>query len=106
MQREITMHTYLKINTILLPALIFSATAYAALPPHVQNQKDLKVMEAFVESYTKVSSTFVRIDLYTKEVHFGKNCVASFARKASFHLPGWVGPAADLEFKSATCPIE
>lgn len=92
-------------KTFLLSTFIFSSTTFAALPPQVQDAKDLQVMEDFVQSHKKVSSTFKRINIYSKEVHFGKDCVATFARKFSFHLPGWVGPASDLEFKSTTCPI-
>jgi len=91
---------------ILLSISIIISFTFAALPPQVQQAKDLKVMEDFIESHKKVSSTFKRIDIYSQEVYFGKDCVASFARKPSFHLPGWVGPASALVFKSSTCPID
>ena len=86
--------------------LVCGDIASAALSPRVQNQNDIDVMQAFVKSHKKVSSTFQRINIYAYEVYFAKECVAKFGRKKVFHLPGWVGPAATLEFKSSNCAID
>jgi len=93
-------------HVIFLYLLFVSVNAFAALPPRVQNQKDMDVMQAFIKSHKKVSSTFQSINTYAKEVYFGKECVAKFGRKKVFHLPGWVGPASALEFKSSNCKID
>ena len=86
--------------------LLLSNLIVAALPPQVQESRDLDVMNSFVEKHPKVSSSLISINSYTKEVHYGDGCIAKFGRKFSFHLPGWVGPAAELEFKSSSCTID
>ncbi|NOR55935.1 MAG: hypothetical protein GQ531_06975 [Sulfurovum sp.] len=86
--------------------LLLTNPMYAALPPGVQDDKDLQVMQNFVQSHPKVSSTLRFISLSEKKVYFAKNCEVTFKRAFAFHLPGWVGPAEDLVFKSATCPID
>ena len=88
--------------------LFFSSglVAFAALPPQVQYDKDRVVMERFVQEHNVVSSTLRHIDVANKTVFFGKGCVAKFVRKTTFHLPGWVGPASDLVFKSSNCKID
>ena len=90
----------------ILVLLLFSNLIVAALPPQVQESKDLDVMTSFVKIHPKVSSSLISINIYTKEVHYGDGCIAKFGRKFSFHLPGWVGPAAELEFKSSSCTID
>ncbi len=85
---------------------LLSNSIHAALPPAVQDDKDLSVMQTFIQNHPKVSSTLRSINLEEKKVYFSKNCVAIFTRKFSFHLPGWVGPASPLIFDSATCPID
>jgi len=89
--------------------LLLSLSSYlllAALPPKVQKEKDLRVMQSFVKKYPKVSSTLMSIDTYSQEIHYGKGCISKFGRSFSFHLPGWVGPASELEFKESNCPID
>ena len=87
--------------------LILSTTIlFAALPPRYQNAKDKSAMMAFVKKYPLVASSFSHISIVNKTVYFGEGCEAVFQRKASFHLPGWVGPAAPLIFKNSTCPIK
>ena len=86
--------------------LILSTVLFAALPPRYQNAKDKAVMMAFVKKYPLVEASLSHISLANKTVYFGKGCEAVFERKASFHLPGWVGPAEPLVFKSSTCPLE
>lgn len=86
--------------------LLLSNLIVAALPPQVQQAKDLDVMTTFVEKHPKVSSTLISINVYRKEIHYGEGCVAKFGRKVSYHLPGWVGPASALEFKNSTCAID
>jgi hypothetical protein len=81
-------------------------SAGAALPPQYQNHKDLDVMVEFVHSHPVVASGLRTIDLYGYAVYFGDGCKAEFGRKTSLKLPGWVGPADPLEFKSSNCPVE
>ena len=92
-------------KTIMLFTLS-TALVLAALPPRYQNDKDKSSMMAFVKKYPLVASSFSHISIVNKTVYFGEGCEAVFQRKASFHLPGWVGPAEPLIFKNSTCPIE
>ncbi len=86
--------------------LVFNNLIFAALPPHIQNDKDMRVMKKFVQEHPKVSSTLRYISMETKSIYFAKECVIQFERKTSFHLPGWVGPASPLIYKSSNCPID
>ena len=79
---------------------------FAALPPRYQNAKDKSAMMAFVKKHSLIEASFSHISVANQTVYFGKGCEAVFQRKASFHLPGWVGPAESLIFKDSTCPIE
>ena len=91
--------------------IIFSLLSYvlpssAALPPEVQSRKDLDVMMHFVHQHPEVSSTLKSINVLNYTIDFGVDCKAEFGRKFVFKLPGWVGPADPLEFKSSNCPID
>ena len=87
--------------------LILSTTIlFAALPPRYQNAKDKSAMMAFMKKHPLIEASFSHISVANQTVYFGKGCEAVFQRKASFHLPGWVGPAEPLIFKDSTCPIE
>ena len=90
------------IMLLTLSAVIISA----ALPPRYQNDKDKSAMMAFVKKHPLVESSLSYISVVNKTVYFGEGCEAVFQRKASFHFPGWVGPAEPLIFKNSTCPIE
>lgn len=80
--------------------------SFAALPPIYQNKKDLNVMMEFIESHKKVLSTLQAINFKAKVIHFGDDCKVVFGRKTRSKPAGWVGPAASLEFKRATCDID
>jgi hypothetical protein len=79
---------------------------FAALPPQVQNEKDLKVMVDFIQSHPKVMATLRVIDLEEKVIRFGAGCKVIFHRKESLKHKGMVGPAAPLEFKRSTCLVD
>jgi len=81
-------------------------SSHAALPPMYQNDKDFKVISNFIQSHLKVVETLKSIDFRNKTVYFGEECEAVFARKIRIRPPGWVGPAAALEFKHSNCDIE
>ena len=80
--------------------------AWAALAPQYQNAKDLDVMVAFVKQHPEVASRLKRIDLDNYSVYYGDDCRAEFGRKRVIRMPGWVGPAAPLEFKRSSCELE
>ena len=92
-------------KTIMLFTLS-TALVLAALPPRYQNDKDKSTMMAFVKKHPLIESSFSHISVANQMVYFGEGCEVVFQRKASFHLPGWVGPAEPLIFKNSTCPIE
>lgn len=79
---------------------------YAALPPQVQEKKDLAIMQAFIDKHKNVSSTLRHIDIKSHKVYYAEGCVAIFKRASVVHPPRWVGPASPLIFKKATCPID
>lgn len=97
-----------KITMLALFFAPFFATQ-AALPPRAQNWRDLQVMNTFISQHDHVAATLKKIDLTKFEIHFGernKDCRALFGRKKITRPPGFKGPAAPLEFKSATCPVK
>ena len=79
---------------------------FAALPPQVQNEKDLAVMVAYAKSHPKVMATLRTIDLEAKVIRFGAGCKAIFHRKESLKPKMMVGPAEPLEFKRSTCLVD
>jgi hypothetical protein len=79
---------------------------FAALPPEIQNEKDLKVMYDFIQNHSKVMATLHMIDLEEKVIQFGAGCKVIFHRKESLKPKGMVGPAAPLEFKRSTCLVD
>lgn len=88
-------------------ALLFCAqTSYALLPPQYQNAKDLDVMVAFVKAHAYVSATLRSIDLERGTIYYGESCSAVFVREKAEKPQGWVGPAAPLVFRQATCKID
>lgn len=97
------MHT---VVALALFCSIHTLPAQAALPPDVQNTEDLDVMVEFVHKHPRVAASLRSIDVHGYSVHFGDGCVAHFGRKLRIRPPGWVGPAAPLEFKRATCEID
>jgi hypothetical protein len=90
----------------LTSVLLATATAGAALPPQVQNAKDLDVMVEFVKQHPGVASTLRQIDMENDIVRYGDGCEARFGRQWRFRPPGWVGPAAPLVFKRSSCPVD
>jgi hypothetical protein len=92
--------------TLLLLGAVLTSSASAALAPQYQNAKDLDVMLAFIKQHPKVMSTLISIDFRQRTVTFGEDCVAKFARAQKPTPPGFVGPAAPLEFSSSNCPTE
>lgn len=94
---------------IRLPALIAATwaalpvVAMAALPPVVQNARDLDVMVGFVRQHPAVLQTLKAIDLQGLVVRFGADCEARFGREASARVRP--GPAPPLEFRDSNCPI-
>ena len=88
---------------IVLSTLFILEVSYAALPPRFQKIKDLDVMVDYIRTHQKVASTLGQIDLRNYSINYNYNCRIIFERKTSFHLPGWVGPAEDLVFKSDRC---
>jgi hypothetical protein len=96
----------MKVIVLILMAAGVVSASNAALPPRYQNVKDLAVMVAFVRSHPLVASSLKSVDLDTYTVHYKGNCKAVFGRKARIRPPGWVGPAAPLEFKRSNCPVE
>jgi hypothetical protein len=86
--------------------LLVLTQAYAALPPQYQNAKDLDVMIEFVKQHPSVISSLKQIDLRQSTVYFGEDCEAVFGRKLVIRMPGWVGPAAPLEFKRSNCELD
>ena len=90
---------------LLLIVFVCVQSAGAALPPQYQNVKDLDVMVEFIEAHPTVASTLKSIDLQEYTVYFGNGCKAVFGRKRRVKPPGWVGPAAPLEFKHCNCPV-
>lgn len=91
---------------VALMLMFLSQASLAALPPRAQNAKDLDVMVAFIKSHERVMATLDAIDLRSYTIHYQGECQATFGRKLSIRPPGWVGPAAPLEFKHATCPVD
>jgi len=89
-------------KTLLLTLLSFELT-YAALPPRYQNMKDLNVMVKYIENHQKVLTRLESIDFRTYTIYYSGQCKIVFTRPSRFHLPGWVGPATPLEFKSDSC---
>jgi len=86
--------------------LVLISNAYAALPPQYQNTKDMDVMVDFVKHHPVVAERLKSIDIHGFSIFYGGNCRAEFGRKAVFYLPGWVGPAAPLEFKRSNCNVK
>ena len=79
--------------------------AMAALPPEYQNQDDLNVIIEFIKEHPRVIGNLQRIEFAKFEVHFEKDCVLHFGRKALM-TGSMPGPAAPLEFKRSTCPLD
>lgn len=96
----------MKSLTLLLFGAALTSSASAALAPQYQNPKDLDVLIAFIKQHPKVMSSLISIDFRLKTVTYSEDCVAKFARAQKPTPPGWVGPAAPLEFSSSNCPIE
>ncbi len=95
------------LKTVLTAGLLLAALpAFAALPPHYQNRRDLEVMLEFIQAHPRVESSLNLIDLDTYTVRFGRDCTARFVREETPKPPGWVGPADPLVFASATCPVD
>ena len=85
---------------------LIGSIAFAALPPRYQNEKDLDVMVRFVKDHPRVLSALDFIDFKSFTIYYRPHCRAIFERKEMLRAPGWVGPAAPLEFEKSTCPID
>lgn len=92
----------MKPSVAFLLALAIVPSAWGALPPRYQNQRDLDALLAFVQAHPEVLEQLRRIDLEHREVHYGDGCVASFTRGA---VPPMPGPAPPLRFDRSTCPL-
>lgn len=90
----------------LLLLILCSTLMYAALPPQYQERKDSDALYDYVENNPKVKRTLKDINTFEYTIEYGNSCIIYFQRKKEFHLPGWVGPAADLIFKEDTCAVE
>ena len=77
-----------------------------ALPPHFQNMKDLEVMVRFIEEHPKVARQLKSIDFKAKRIYFDKEGSVDFGRERIKREPGWVGPAAPLQFIKASGELE
>ncbi len=92
-------------NCVALLAVVMTIqTANAALPPQYQNMDDLNVMVQYVRTHSTVAARLKSINLQEFTIHFDDSCMAQFGRKTIINPPGWVGPAAALEFKQINCP--
>ena len=89
---------------IVMALLIVSSALFAALPPQVQNLKDLDQMVEYVKTHKKMAATVRNIDLQNKIIYFGAECKVIFKRKTSLKPAGMVGPAEPLTVKRSTCP--
>lgn len=94
-------------KALMIVMVVFSVgTASAALPPQAQQNRDLEVMQQFVQAHSYVQQTLRFIDSTNFIVHYAEDCEARFSRKRRFVLPGWVGPEAPLVFQHSNCRIE
>ena len=85
-----------------LLAITLASSAWAALPPRYQNQRDLDALLDFIQAHPEVLEQLRRIDLEHHEIHYGDRCVASFTRG---EVPPIPGPAPPLRFDRSTCPL-
>ncbi len=88
---------------IIVILTVGTATLFAALPPQVQNMKDLDQMVDYVKTHPKVAATLHRIDIQKKVVYFGAGCKVIFERQSSSRPAGMVGPAEPLKVSRSTC---
>jgi hypothetical protein len=98
----------MKLAIFFFTALLFNS--FAALPPEYQNSNDLKVMEDWLHlpENEMILSNLKSISLENYSIIYsspnqGEDCQILFKRKVVNHPPGWVGPAAKLEFDKKTC---
>lgn len=100
--------SYLSLLSLLVGYLFLGlgSNAHAALAPQYQHVKDMNVMVDFVKRHPVVAEGLKSIDVHAFSIFYGENCRAEFGREVVFHLPGWVGPAAPLEFKRSNCAVE
>ena len=78
--------------------------SFGALPPEVQKKKDYNTMQEFANSYSKIKYSHYFIDTTSYTISFD-DCTVYFEREKIDRLPGWVGPASKLIFKSSTCDL-
>lgn len=83
---------------------LITGIAQAALPPQIQNEKDLDVIMEYIKSNPDVLSGLQAIDMGSLSVYYGDGCHARFARQYVERPAGWTGPAAPLELVEASCP--
>lgn len=98
MVRAVSCRMLVRVGLVAIPA-----GASAALAPVYQNPKDVAVMVAFAQAHPVVMQSLRSIDLEHRVIHFGKDCVARFARVAASPMPG---PAPALAFASSNCPVD
>jgi hypothetical protein len=77
---------------------------HAALAPQYQNAKDLDVMVSYVKQHDRVLATLRSISMRAYVIHFGDDCKVQFARAPSKSTAP--GPAPNLVFESASCPVD
>ncbi|HRE13381.1 MAG TPA: hypothetical protein PLD37_04210 [Usitatibacteraceae bacterium] len=94
------------IAAVALFAAVAAMPAPAALPPQVQNLKDLDVLVAFARRHARVAAGLKSIDVRAYVVHYGENCRAEFARPVVERPPGWAGPQPQLVYVSSNCPLD
>ena len=85
---------------------MLSSHTLAALPPQYQNANDLDALVAFAKQYPRVVGTLKSVDMQNHVIYFDADCKAEFGRKKIERPPGWVGPAAPLEFVRSNCKLE
>jgi hypothetical protein len=96
-------------KAVLLGLVMLTIPLCAARAPWVQNRMDLEVMTGFISKHSDVAAGLLSIDFVNFTVNYrgreGRPCKAVFERSWSFKLPGWVGPADPLEFKTSNCEL-
>jgi len=79
----------------------------AAISKHWSNVKDVNEMMAFVRMHPLVGEQLKKIDLTTRTVHFGENCIAYFkVQQPEYDGPPMPGLLSSLVFDRATCPVD
>lgn len=94
--------------TILFILTALFGSSFAALPPWVRNERDVKAMLEFISEHNRIAATLEVIDLSSKTIYYDNGCKVLFKRDRN--LFGWLlpisGPAKPLVFDRSTCQID